>query len=29
MKQQTSCATETHNKSSKTIDYTGKTIHIG
>ena len=29
MKQQTSCATETHNKSSKTIDYTGKTIHVG
>ena len=29
MKQQASCATETQSKSSKTIDYTGKTIHVG
>lgn len=29
MKQQTSYATETHNKSSNIIDFTGKTIHVG
>jgi transposase len=29
MKQQTSCATETHNKSSNIINFTGKTIHVG